>query len=144
MTSQEVIVAKRDILFLWQNNSTLICWIAHHWIYNTDRHICYDLILKNNVPWNKHKNRKYNSALISVMNRCVNGRGKKQWLNKLFYHKYFSAFCTKWYLSANASPWCTSKCMIRTNTVSLQMLNLELAYHSISINWSPYYLECWL
>lgn len=34
------------------------------------------------------------------------------WIN--CYHKYFSAFCTKWYLSANASPWCTSKCMIRT------------------------------
>lgn len=56
------------------------------------------------------------------------------WIN--CYHKYFSAFCTKWYLSANASPWCTSKCMIRTNTVSLQMLNLEPAFHSISINWS--------
>lgn len=57
------------------------------------------------------------------------------WIN--CYHKYFSAFCTKWYLSAiNASPWCTSKCMIRTNTVSSQMLNLEPAFHSISINWS--------
>lgn len=53
------------------------------------------------------------------------------WIN--CYHKYFSAFCTKWYLSAiNASPWCTSKCM----TVSSQMLNLEPAFHSISINWS--------
>lgn len=59
------------------------------------------------------------------------------WIN--CYHKYFSAFCTKWYLSANASPWCTSKCMIRTNTVSLQMLNLEPAFHSISINWSGVY-----
>lgn len=64
------------------------------------------------------------------------------WIN--CYHKYFSAFCNKWYLSANASPWCTSKCMIRTNTVSLQMLNLEPAFHSISINWSlfnPIWLE---
>lgn len=64
------------------------------------------------------------------------------WIN--CYHKYFSAFCTKWYLSANASPWCTSKCMIRTNTVSSQMLNLEPAFHSISINWSLFNPICFI
>lgn len=45
----------------------------------SDRHTCYDLMQKKNMYHEiyKHKNWKYDSALLPMMNRCVNDRGKK-------------------------------------------------------------------
>lgn len=79
-----MIVAKLDIQFF---NDKIIIHNAELLTTEliSDRHTCYDLMQKKNMYHEiyKHKNWKYDSALPSMMNRCVNDRGKKQWLNKL-------------------------------------------------------------
>lgn len=73
MTSQEVIVAKLDMKIIIHNAELLTTELI------SDRHTCYDLMQKKNMYHEiyKHKNWKYDSALLPMMNRCVNDRGKK-------------------------------------------------------------------
>lgn len=83
MTSQEVIIAKLDILFLWQNNYRHNAELLTTELIS-DRHTCFDLMQKKNMYHEiyKHKNWKYDSALPPMINRCVKDRDK-QWLNEL-------------------------------------------------------------